>query len=202
MSDAQDYRLLSDVDNLIEKNHSMVLYENERYGNLVKNRYIENGLKKCEHSFLITHDDKTKAEDELALGGLDVDYYKQKNLLHVVSIKEITQSSQDLAAQGNKLLKKITAGTKPPYRFVGRYIPNVCTTEGIKQELELERSFHANFSNYDCSFLCTYGIHDIEPTRRPFWIRELLANHHHLIYAADPQSAVTFDPDLLDNFLE
>ena len=198
--DSINYPPLKDIDNLKEKNHSMVLYDNDEYGKLVKCRYIENGLKKGEHTICITHDDVDKTVDELASSGIDVDYYNRKNLLHVYQIENIMERPDGIIAGYNDLLKKLTADSKPPYRFVGRTIPNVCTTEGIKAEIEIEKLFHSNFEKYDCSFLCPYAVNDIEGSRRPFWLKELMANHHNLIYAADPANAVTFDPDLLDTF--
>jgi len=195
--DPIDYPPLKDVDNLTEQNHSMVLYDNEEYGKLVKCRYIENGLKKGEHSICITHDDVDKTLDELASCGIDVNFYNRKKLLHVYQIENIMERPEGIIAGFNDIVKKITADSKPPYRFVGRTIPNVCTTEGIKAELEIEKVFQSNFEKYDCSFLCTYAVNDIEGSRRPFWLRELMANHHHLIYASDPANAVTFDPDML-----
>lgn len=198
--DAVNYPPLKDVDNLKEKKHSMILYDNEVYGNLIKYRYIDNGLKKGEHSICITHDDVDKTVDGLASSGIDVDYYNRKKLLHIYQIENIMENPKGIVAGSNDLMKKITADSKPPYRFVGRIIPNVCTTDGIKAELQIEKLFHSNFEKYDCSSLCTYAVNDIEGSKRPFWLWKLIANHHNLIYATDPANAVTFDPDLLDNF--
>src|SRR3990172_5099018 len=193
----KNYPLLEYMDNLQNLHHSMLLYEKPQYAQIVKSRYIENGLKKGEHSICITHDDVDKTADELASSGIDVDYFKRKNLLHIYQIENIMERPEGIVAGYNDLLKKLTADSKPPYRFVGRTIPNVCTTEGIKAEIEIEKLFHSNFEKYDCSFLCPYAVNDIEGSKRPFWIKELMVNHHNLIYAADPANAVTFDPDML-----
>src|SRR3972149_2372465 len=195
--DAMNYPPLKDVDNLKEKNHSMVLYDNDEYGKLVKYRYIENGLKKGEHSICITHDDVDKTVDELASSGIDVDYYNRKKLLHVYQIENIMERPEGIIVGYNDLLKKLTADSKPPYRFVGRTLPNVCTTEGITAEIEIEELFHSNFEKYDCSFLCPYNVQDIEENQRSVWLGQLCNNHHNLIYAVEPESAVAFDSDLI-----
>ncbi len=195
--DAKNYPPLKDVDNLKERNHSMVLYDNEDYGKSVKYRYIENGLKKGEHSIILTHDDVNSIENEVASCGIDVDNFKRKKLLHIHQIENIMER-QDGIMQGFKdIVRQVTADLKPPYRFIGRMIPDVSTREGIEAELKIEHKFHSDFDNYDCSFLCTYNVKDIESARRPIWLQELLANHHNFIYATNPEDAVAFDPQLL-----
>ena len=200
MYDANIYPPLKDVDNLTEPNHSMVLYDNAMYGNLVKYHYIENGLKKREHSICLTHGDVTLVEDEIASLGIDVDHFKRKNLLHIYQIENILERQDGLESGYNDLLKTVTADSKPPYRVTGCTIPDVSTEKGIQAELVIERLFHSNFNKYQCSFLCTYDVNGIERSKRPIWIAQLLQNHHRLIYATDPANAVTFDPDLLNTF--
>jgi len=193
-----NYPLLEYIDNLQSPHHSMLLYENPQYAQIVKSRFVENGLKKGEHSICITHDDVDKTVDELASSGIDVDYFKRKNLLHIYQIENIMERPEGIMAGYNDLLKKLTADSKPPYRFVGRTIPNVCTTEGIKAEIEIEKLFHSNFEKYDCSFLCPYNVQDIEENQRSVWLGQLCENHHNLIYAVEPESAVAFDSDLIN----
>lgn len=195
---AKNYPPLKYVDELDEQNHSMLLYDKPEYGKLVKYRFIENGLKKGEHSICLTHDDVGLVENEIASIGIDVDYFKRKNLLHIYQIENIMERREDLVSAYKDLLKTVTADSKPPFRCIGRTIPDVSTKEGIQAELVIERLFHSNFELYPCSFLCTYGVEDIEKSRRPLWLEELLANHHSLIYATDPENAVAFDPDLLN----
>ena len=199
--DARNYLPLKEVDNLNPRTHSMILYDNEECGKLVKYRYVENGLKKGERSVCLTHDNVNSVEKEIASTGIDVDNFKRKNLLHVYQIENLTgKEYEEMIAGFNKILRETTRGFKPPYRFMGRIIPNVCTKEGIETELKLERVFHSTFDNYDCSFLCTYAVNDIEGSKRTIWLKHLVANHHNLICATDAAGAVALDPDLLDTF--
>ena len=194
----RNYPMLESIDNLEKKHHhSMLLYKNPQYATLVINRYIENGLQKGEHTIYITHDDVDQLEKEIASTGVDVDYFKKKNLLHIYQIENIMETEGGLEAGYNDLLKKLTADAKPPYRFVGRTIPNVSTNEGIKAELVIENLFHSHFDNYNCSFMCPYNVKDIEKDMRPKWIHQLIKNHHNLIFASEPANSVTFQTDLL-----
>ena len=200
---AKNYPPLKDVDSLEAKvNHSMVLYDKEEYGRLVKNRFIENGLKKGESSVCLTHDDIILVENELEEYGIDVDLFKRRKQLHIFQIENILESKDGIEQGYHKLLKQITSDLKPPYRFTGRIIPDVSTNKGIEAELVIERLYHSNFHKYQSSFLCTYPVNEVEETKRSHWITQLMENHHHLIYATDPANAVTFDPDLLRSFTD
>jgi len=192
--------LIKQIDALESKvNHSMVLYDIEEYGQLVQNRFIENGLTKEENSFYLTYRDPKLVENDLEEYGIDVDLFKKRNLLHIFQIKNFTESTKEVKQNLEKLYNQLTVDLKPPFRFVGRIIPNISTVEGIKTELMYEHIFHSNFDKYQCSFLCTYPIEAIEKTNRPEWLTHLLKNHHNLIYATDPKNAVTFDTELINS---
>lgn len=198
--DIDNYPPLKEVDNLNERNHSMLLYDNAKYGNLVKYHYLENGLKNREHCICLTHDEVTSVEDEISSLGIDLEYFKRKNLIHIYQIESILEKRDGLESGFNNLLKTVTKGLKLPYRIIGRFISDVSTEDGIQTELLLEHKFHSNFSKYQGSFLCTYDVNEIEGSKRPIWLTKLFQNHHHLIYATDPANANTFDPNLLNTF--
>ena len=193
-----NYPLLESVDNLeINNHHTMVLYKEPQYGTMVKNRFIENGLKKGEHVICITHDDVILAENEIASTGIDVDHFKKKNLLHIYQIENLMDDKEGIPSAYRKLLKKLTADAKPPYRFIGCSISDVSTEEGMKAELVIENLFHSQFDKYECSFLCPYPVNGIEKSKRPIWLSRLLSSHHNVIYAVESKKSVTFEPDLL-----
>ncbi len=199
--DAHNYPPLKDLDGLEENvSHNMVIYDKEEYGKLVRNRFIENGLKKGESSVYLTHGDPTLIENEFEEYGIDVDFFKRKKQLHIFQIENIMEHIERVPLKITELLKQVTSGIKLPYRITGRPIPNVSTTDGIEAELIIERMAHSNFNKYSCSILCSYAIDEIESIRRPMWVSQLLQNHHNLIYATEPAKAVTFDPDMLDTF--
>ena len=184
-------------DNLQQPHHSMLLYEKTEFARLVKSKYIKNSLKKQEHTICVTHENPKYLEQELFSTGLDVDYFKRKNLLHIYQIDNIMKHKDGLRKGLQELLKMITAESKPPYNFMGRIIPDVSTKEGMDAELEIEHLFHSNFESYSSSFLCTYNIEDIAQEQRQDILKTLLANHHHVVYAVESEKAVAFETDLL-----
>ena len=96
------------------------------------------------------------------------------------------------------LRKKATVGMNPPYRFVGRTITDTETIEGMKLGLLVEKTGNDHFQEFDCSQMCYYDISGIEQSMRDEWIKGLLKNHDHIIYASKPERAVAFETDLLD----
>jgi hypothetical protein len=191
------YPLLEYFDDLQQPHHSMLLYEKTEFALLIKSKYVKNSLKKQEHTICITHENPKYLEQELFSTVLDVYHFKQKKLLHIYQIENIMKHKDGLRKGFQELLKMITAESKPPYNFMGRIISDLSTKEGISTELELEHLFHSNFERYSSSFLCTYNIEDMSQARRQDVLENLLANHHHMIYAVEPENAVAFETDLL-----
>ncbi|HXV45442.1 MAG TPA: hypothetical protein VD736_02100 [Nitrososphaera sp.] len=62
----------------------------------------------------------------------------------------------------------------------------------------VERTGHQHFAEFDNSQMCYYDISGIEKFERDKWISGLLKNHHHVIYAAEPDRAVAFETELLE----
>lgn len=198
MSNFSNYPLLERVDHLEEnKHHSMILYDDAKYGTAVKKRFIENGLKKEEHVICFSPDDVAMLEKEIEASGVDVDSYKRKNRLHFYHVEDITKRPDGIEAGFNDVVKQVTADSSYPCRFIGKTISDVSTKEGILAELEVERIFHTGFDDYQCSFLCPYDISGIEKNQRPQWLYQLFSYHHNLIYATKPEKAIVFDTDLV-----
>ena len=158
---------------------------------------MKKGLQKEEHCIFVTHDSIKLIEKEMVDSGIDVDYFKQKNLLHVYNIENIMNHPEGISQGFDSVINKITSNSKPPYWIVGRIIPNVSTVDGIKAELEVERLLHRHFDNYLCSFLCPYNFKELEEEKCTVWLEHLLKNHHSVIYAVEPKNAVAFDSDLV-----
>lgn len=175
----------------------MLLYDNEKYADMIIARYFQNGLEKGESCIFFTPDDPKAVEKRLAAQGINVDSYKKKNSLRIFYIEKSDENKRDTLATLKRIRAEATKGMKPPYRFAGRTIIDTTTIEGMKLGMDVEKTGHAHFSEFDNSQLCFYDISGIEPSRRDKWIRQLLKNHHHVVYASNPNKAVAFETDLL-----
>jgi len=194
-----NYRPIKFLDRMERNNHIVLLYDNEEYADLVISRYLLNGLQKGESCIFFTADKPEIIEERLSAEGIDVDSYKQTNSLRIFRIERSDADKFDALGTLKHIREEATKGMKPPYRFVGRTIMDTGTKEGMKLGLVVEKTGHEHFEDFDNSQLCYYNISGIEQSKRNEWISELLKNHHHVIYASEPDRAVAFETMLLED---
>ncbi|HLG37863.1 MAG TPA: MEDS domain-containing protein [Nitrososphaera sp.] len=197
-SEKTDYRPIKFLDRMEVNKHTVLLYDNQEYADMIIARYLLNGLEKGESCIFFTPDDSAEVEERLAAHGIDVDSYKQKKSLRIFHTERSDSSKTDALETLKRIRDESTKGMEPPYRFVGRTITDTASVEGMKLGLVVERTGHENFEQFDCSQLCYYDISGIEQSRRGEWIKGLLKNHHHVIYASEPDKAVAFETTLLE----
>jgi hypothetical protein len=194
-----NYRPIKFLDRMERNNHIVLLYDNEEYADLVISRYLLNGLQKGESCIFFTADKPEIIEERLSAEGIDVDSYKQTNSLRIFRIERSDADKFDALGTLKYIREEATKGMKPPYRFVGRTIMDTGSKEGMKLGLVVEKTGHEHFEEFDNSQLCYYNISGIEQSKRNEWISELLKNHHHVIYASEPDRAVAFETMLLED---
>lgn len=194
-----NYRPIKFLDRMERNNHIVLLYDNEEYADLVISRYLLNGLQKGESCIFFTADKPEIIEERLSAEGIDVDSYKQRNSLRIFRTERSDADKFDALGTLKHIREEATKGMKPPYRFVGRTIMDTGSKEGMKLGLVVEKTGHEHFEEFDNSQLCYYNISGIEQSKRNEWISELLKNHHHVIYASEPDRAVAFETMLLED---
>jgi hypothetical protein len=198
-SEGASYRPIKFLDKMEGNNHIVLLYDNEKYADLVIARYLLNGLQKGESCIFFTYNEPQRIEERLFAEGIDVDSYKRTNSLRVFSIERSdTDNKLDALGTLKNIREESTKGMKPPYRFVGRTITDTGTIDGMNLGLVVEKMGHEHFEEFNNSQLCYYDISGIEQSKRDEWIRGLLKNHHYVIYASEPDKAVAFDTTLLE----
>ena len=191
----KDYSPLEFVDNVEDKKHIMLLYDNNEYKVAVQNRFIINGLKKGEHCVCFTTNDPKQFKKELSESGVNLEPFIQQGLVHIHKIDDI--SGKDLGSSLQETLKQITADVTPYFRCVGRFIGNISNEEGIKTQIEVEKIIQSIFDSLECGYVSIYDISEIESEKRNQWIAELTRHTDYVIYATNPQKAIAFDTDLL-----
>jgi hypothetical protein len=198
-SEGASYRPIKFLDKMEGNNHIVLLYDNEKYADLVIARYLLNGLQKGESCIFFTSDEPEIIEERLFAEGIDVDSYKRTNSLRVFYIERSdTNNKLDALRTLKSIREEATKGMKPPYRFVGRTITDTGTIDGMNLGMVVEKTGHEHFEEFNNSQLCYYDISGIEQSKRDNWIRGLLKNHHYVIYASEPDKAVAFETKLLE----
>ena len=198
-NDGEIYHPLTFVDQLEKNKHIMLLYDNQKYAFWIIARFFLNGLNNGESCIFFTSDDPNAVENRLNREGIDVRYYKNNNLLRIYTIEIPDDNKRDTLRVLKHIRKDATKGMKPPYRFAGRTITNTETKEGMKLGIVLEEVGHENFDSFNNSQMCFYDISKIEKSMRPKWIQDLLKVHHCVIYASEPNKAVAFETNLLED---
>jgi hypothetical protein len=186
------YRPLNFLDRMEGNNHIVLLYDNSKYADLIIARYLLNGLKKGESCIFFTSDNPETVRKKLSAEGIDVDS------LRIFQIERDYANKPDILSILKTIREEATVGMDPPYRFVGRTITDTETTEGMKLGLLVEKTGNDHFQEFNCSQMCYYDISGIEQSMKDEWIKGLLKNHGHVIYASKADKAVAFETDLLN----
>jgi hypothetical protein len=186
-----NYRPFKFLDKMEGNNHIVLLYDDPKYAGLIMARYFSNGLNKGESCIFFDSDNSEQVRKRLSAQGIVVDS------IRIFQIKGDNKNNPDALSLLKNIMGEATRGMKPPYRFVGRTITDTETVEGMKRGLHVEKTGNDHFQEFDCSQLCYYNISEIESSMRDEWIRSLLKNHDHVIYASKPDKAVAFETDLL-----
>lgn len=197
-TEGTNYRPIKFLDKIEGNNHIVLLYDNEKYADLVIARYLLNGLQKGESCIFFTSDKPETIEERLFARGINVNSYKRTNFLRIFCIERSDTNKLDALGTLKRIREEATRGMKPPYRFVGRTIRDTRTIEGMNLGLVVEKTGHEHFEEFDNSQLCYYDISGIEHSKRDEWIRGLLKTHHYIIYASEPDKAVAFETALLE----
>ncbi|HKX96312.1 MAG TPA: MEDS domain-containing protein [Candidatus Nitrosocosmicus sp.] len=198
-NDGEIYHPLTFVDQLEKNKHIMLLYDDQKYAFWIIARFFLNGLNNGESCIFFTSDDPNAVENRLNREGIDVRYYKNNNLLRIYTIEIPDDNKRDTLRVLKHIRKDATKGMKPPYRFAGRTITDTETKEGMRHGIILEEVGHENFDSFNNSQMCFYDISKIEKSMRPKWIQDLLKAHHCVIYASEPNKAVAFETNLLED---
>lgn len=197
LSEREDYGPIRFLDNLPPKSHSVLLYNDKKYAELVTSHYISKGLERGESCVYLTFEDPRKIEGSLSKSGIDVETFKQRNLLRTYKIKRSDVDEGNPYDNLRKVIRESTIGLRPPYRFYRNFVPIEKSVKGMKLELLYEQLLHENFKSLDLSLMCRHDLSEIEESARADFVETLLKNHHQVIYASEPEKAVAFDPSIL-----
>src|SRR2546425_11189476 len=86
LSEREDYGPIKFLYNLPPKTHSVLLCDDKKYAELVTSYYISKGLERGESCVYLTLERPEKVEGILSKSGINVESFKQRNLLRVHTI--------------------------------------------------------------------------------------------------------------------
>ena len=195
----EDYGPIRFLDNLPPKSHSVLLCDDKKYAELVTSYFILKGLERGETCVYLTLERPEKVEGILSKSGINVESFKQRNLLRVHTIKHSDVNEGNPYDNLRKVILESTIGLRPPFRFYRNFVPIEKSVKGMKLELLYEQLLHENFESLDLSLMCRHDLSEIEKSARTDFVETLLKNHDQVIYASEPEKAIAFDPSLLES---
>jgi predicted transcriptional regulator len=198
-NEIEDYGPIKFLDNLPPKSHSVLLCEDPKYAELVTSYYISKGLERGESCVYLTLERPGKVEGTLSMSGIDVESFKQRNLLRVYTIKHSDVNEGNPYDNLRKVILESTIGLRPPFRFYRDFVPIEKSVKGMKLELVYERLLHEHFKSLDLSLMCRHDLSEIDKSSRMDFVETLLKSHNQIIYASEPETAIAFDPSLLES---
>jgi hypothetical protein len=192
-----NYHPVKFVDQLEGNKHLVMLYDNEKYADVIIARYCLNNLEKGGSCVFFTEEDPKTIKKRLIAAGLDIDRYEKANSFRFFRTPRQGKQKLDFLSVLRFLRSESAKGMKPPFSFVGRTIQDIESKKGMRSGLALEKIGQEHFAEFDNAQLCYYDLRKMETSRRDRWIKGLLENHHQVIYASKPSKAVAFETDLL-----
>ena len=166
------------VDSLDAQKHVVLVYDDQSFGKSIQFRFINNGLMKGENCIYLTHGDPKIIKNEMDESGIDVKGFVQKDLLHIQQISSPEKDPNGILIGYENIVKQVIANKKPPYRIVGRMMPNIGIEEIMAVQIVIERMAHATFENLNSTVLCTYDFNEIPAKDYKMWLGRLFSYHH------------------------
>lgn len=167
------------IDTLDGKKHIGLIYDDPDYAKLLKFRFIKNGLQNGDNCVYVSDEDSGKVIIDMLNYGIQTKYF-QTNRILVYHQNDIGNTREEIESKANKNLDIVKRSLVPPFRIVGRIIPNIGCINGMSVQIDIEKKTHKHYHDLGM-VMCSYDISSIEKTKRKKWIEELYQNHHHII---------------------
>jgi hypothetical protein len=187
------YEASSFVDSIDIGKHVVFFYEKLDYAFMIQFQFMKNGLLRGQHCIYAMHGDTKFIEDQMAYSGIHVEEFKRKDLLHFYQIPNVMDDPEGALKGAEKIMNKILADSKPPFRVVSVFVPKINSDEQMAVGLDIERNRHSSLSNLQCSWLCPYDLGNIEDERKELFMDRVMQNHHSVIVSSKNGLGIAFD---------
>jgi MEDS: MEthanogen/methylotroph, DcmR Sensory domain len=177
-------QVLQFIDNLSDRTHSVIFYEDLEYGRAIQYRYMKVGLLNGEKCVITTHEDDAElTEKEMIDFGIDVEHHKKANLLQILKIRDPREHPQGLVNGIEQLRRQLWTDPNTSLRIFTRFIKKVDDDEEKEANMFVERTVHTFFEKFPHSVMCPYPVKDIKSAIDGEWMQNHLRNHHAAFFA-------------------
>ena len=177
--------------------HSVLLYQDRKYADVVAAEYISRGLKEGESCVYLTAEDPGIVERRLVDLAKTFEGSIRENRLRVYRGPARTLERALSLDTMKKLVEDSTRGMKPPYRIFGNFGHLITRSRGPYQYLPIEKKFHESFRALGITLLCWHNLDKVPRTNRRRFVESIVERHNYVVFASEPSKAFAFDTSLL-----
>jgi predicted transcriptional regulator len=185
------------VASLPSVHHSVLLYEDRQYADLVAAAFLSEGLAKGESCVYLTLEDPKNVERRLINLVENFSASIRENQLRIYSETQKNRRRVASLEEARELVDDSTKGMKPPFRIFGDYVHLFLQPNGVQAQLSVEKLFHKRFDRLGITLMCWYDLGKIPRTLRRKFVESIVEQHSHVIFGSDPAKAFAFDSSLL-----
>ena len=177
--------------------HSVLLYEDREYADLVAAEFLSRGLERGESCVYLASEDPWFVEKRLVkLGGI-VGAGIRDHRLRIYPGHMITRGGTLSPEAMKNFVKDSTRGMEPPYRVFGNIGPLPALPSGVQSRLSREKLLHQIFSSVGITMLCWHNLARVPRGARRGFVESIVKRHNYVVFASDPSRAFGFDTSLL-----
>ncbi len=176
--------------------HSVLLYEDRTYADLVAARFLSEGLARGESCVYLTVEDPKIVSRKLTDLGVDVQTSARENRLRIYPGDATVQKRAASFEGVREIVEDSTKGMKPPFRIFGNS-HQITRARGHPSQLLVEKLVHEKFGLLNVTMLCLYDLSKLPRSAKRKFVEGIIRRHNHVIYASDPSMAFGFDSSLL-----
>ena len=180
-----------------DMSHSVLLYEDQDYADIVAAEYLARGLEKGESCVYLTSEDSELVKKRLAnLAGI-VETGIRDNRLRIYTGRVKPEDRVASFDAMKKWVEDSTRGMKPPYRVFGNICRPPALPKGLQLRLSREKLLHERFGEVGITHLCWHDLAKVPRSVRSGFVESMVKHHNYLVFASDLSKAFGFDTSLL-----
>lgn len=185
------------VEGVPRMSHSVLLYENREYADLVAAEYLARGLEEGESCVYLTAEDPGIVERRLMDLAKAFEGSIRENRFRVYKGHATSREKALSLHTMKKLVEDATRGMKPPYRIFGNFGHLVTRSKGPYLYLPIEKKFHESFRALGITLLCWHNLDKVPRTVRRRFVEAIIEHHNYVVFASEPSKAFALDTTLL-----
>jgi predicted transcriptional regulator len=184
------------VASLPPRQHSVLIYDDQDYADIVSARFLSEGLARDESCIYLTHEDPAIVQKKLQHLGLDISRGTSENRLRILPPSVIPKRPPESFEEVKRGVRDLTREMKPPFRIFGNFV-RVTNPRELQAHLRIDELIHDRFDELGISLLAWYDLNTIPRSSQRKFVERIVERHSHVIYASDPSKAFGFDSSLL-----